>query len=105
MDRDGLKRTLVKVLDHIQTTGHHPVPSLKGSTCPLEDLEGFDSQMAVVATGLLSAELGVPIPNDLNIFQAKKGNKRLTIDEIVEVVEGLGSDGNPGATSRANTSR
>ena len=89
MDRNGIEQVLRKVLRHIQKAGNHPAPDLKGTACPLEDLEGFDSPIAVVATGLLASELGVPIPNDTNVFVASKGKGKLTIDETVDALQQL----------------
>ncbi len=59
------------------------------STRPLEDLPGFDSKVAPVATSDLARELGISIPNDENIFVEPSGRRLLTVSEIVVRVLGI----------------
>lgn len=89
MDRDNIRLALIDALRHIQQCGGYPVPELTGSMRPLEDLQGFDSHMAVTATGNLSAALRVPIAAGNNIFRLDDGTRKLTIDEVVEILVGL----------------
>ena len=86
MKPEDVKPTLIQVIQNIQhDSGYGGVP-INGSTCPPNDLEGFDSKIWPVATGILATELGVDIPVDKNIFIARDGKRRLTVDEVVAVV-------------------
>ena len=86
MKPGDIKHKLIDVIQNIQSiSGHGSIP-LNGSICPTNDLEGFDSLIWPVATGMLAGSLGVDIPLDKNIFLAKDGKRHLTIDEIVTVV-------------------
>jgi hypothetical protein len=98
MDSQTIRDRVISVLEHVQKSGNYPAPRLTGSTCPLKDLDGFDSQMGVTATGLLAVALGTPIAADRNLFRAKGATRALTIDEVVvevslDLVAGLGADG------------
>lgn len=86
MDAATVKEKLTKVLDHIQRTTKGVAPKITGATRPLEDLEGFDSKVWPVAISMLSAELGVQLPNDQNIFGARRWRQAFTIDESIALV-------------------
>lgn len=86
MDPATVKTRLIEVLQSIQTdSGYPPVP-IDGATCPLSDLEGFDSKMVPVAIAELSDATGISIPNEKNVFAAKNGRERFTVDQIVQEV-------------------
>ena len=93
MDKSTIREKLIAVLLHIQQAQKYPAPVLTGATRPMEDLQGFDSPLAVSATSRLAAALGIEIPAGRNIFREKGGTRALTIDEIVEVVLELASTG------------
>lgn len=84
MDRDTLKNAFVNVLAGIQSDSGYPPVEITGRTCPLEDLEGFDSLIWPISIRLLVKAIGVEIPRKKNIY-VSKGTK-LMVDEIVEVV-------------------
>lgn len=86
MTKEDARRTLVKVLETIQTNSGLPCPKLAGSVKPVDDLEGFDSTVWPVAIGMLSVELKVEIADDLNIFASKDGKETYTIDQAVDLV-------------------
>jgi len=93
MDEGLIRDQLVGVLQTIQReSGYGEVP-ISRNTCPLDDLENFDSKIAPVAITLLTAATGIPIPNRKNIFVSKDGRQRLTIDQIVEEVCKLPQEG------------
>ena len=85
-DRDTVRRALIAVLEHVQKSGNYPILTITDTTRPLEDLEGFDSHMGIIATSLLAAALGIPIPVDRNIFRAEGTTRKLTLKEVVDVV-------------------
>lgn len=89
MDRNDVRHALVGALEHIQQSGSYPIPELTGSIRPLEDLEGFDSHMGVTATGNLSAALRIPIAAGKNLFRMEGGTRKLTVDEVIDILVGL----------------
>jgi hypothetical protein len=84
MDRDTIKEALINLLAGIQSDSGYPPVEITGRTCPLEDLEGFDSLIWPISIRLLVKVIGVEIPRKKNIYISK--GKKLMIDEIVEVV-------------------
>jgi hypothetical protein len=86
VDPAYVKSQLIEVLETIQRdSGFAPIP-ITGSTCPLDDLEGFDSKIAPVATVQLSEAISVMIPPQMNIFVSSDGLQHLTVDQIVAEV-------------------
>ncbi|MDP3539113.1 MAG: hypothetical protein Q8S26_10485 [Azonexus sp.] len=77
---------LVEVLQNIQAASGLQCPKITGATKPLEALPQFDSKIWPVAIGMLAAELGIAIADDVNIFSREKGCVCLTIDETVAMV-------------------
>ncbi len=91
MDPTFVRAKLIEVLAAIQRdSGYSPV-EINGSTCPLDDLEGFDSKIWPVAIAQLAKEAGIAIPDRKNIFVSPDGRRRLTIDQIVIGVCALAS--------------
>jgi hypothetical protein len=84
MDRDTIKDALINLLAEIQSDSGYPSVEVTGRTCPLEDLEGFDSLIWPISIRLLVKVIGVEIPRKTNIYVSK--GKKLMVDEIVEVV-------------------
>lgn len=86
MDREFVREKLTEVLVNIQTMSGLECPPITAETRPIEALKKFDSKMWPVATGMLAASLGAPIPNDVNIFREKGSRTPLTIDQTVGLV-------------------
>jgi hypothetical protein len=87
MDRDVCRARLIEVLGKIQTDGGFADGgSIEGGTVPLDGLEGFDSNLAPVATRRLCRELDIDIPKEKNIFReaGRSSGRKLTIDEIAK---------------------
>ena len=86
MDPTSVKAKLIEILETIQCDqGYAPVP-ITGTTCPFNDLQGFDTKVSPVAVSYLASATGIAIPNGNNIFVSSHGQKKLTVDEIaVEV--------------------
>lgn len=85
MDRDECKARLIEVLSKIQAAGHFADgENIDGGTVPLDELEGFDSNLAPVATRRLCRELDIDIPTERNIFReaGRSSGRKLTVDEI-----------------------
>jgi len=93
VDEALIRDQLVDVLQTIQReSGYGEIP-ISCDTCPLDDLEKFDTKIAPVAITLLAKATGIPIPNRKNIFVSKDGRQRLTIDQIVHGVCKLAQEG------------
>lgn len=86
MNPEDVKLKLIEVLRSIQSDSGYDGKQIVGTTCPLNDLEGFDSTIWPVAVGMLAAALDVNIPNDKNIYLSEDGKRRLTINESAAVV-------------------
>ena len=101
MDRAYVQAKLVEVLQTIQAASGLECPNIKGSTKPIEDLPQFDSKIWPVAIGMLAAELGVTIADDVNIFRLEKGRTPLTISESVAIIVELTKQDGAAAASEA----
>jgi hypothetical protein len=86
VDAATVKTKLVKILQEIQATSGLPCPDLNDATRPIEDLDEFDSKIWPVAAGMLAAELGIEIADDVNIFRREKTKTALTINETTAMV-------------------
>lgn len=83
---DTVTQKLIEVLRGIQSDSGFEDGVVTGSTCPLRDLEGFDSLVWPYSIGELADELGEEIPNDVNIFVSKDGRRKLTVEETARAV-------------------
>lgn len=86
-----MKRILTDVLRQIQVDSRLDCPPLKGGTKPVEHLPGFDSKVWPVATTIFASEVGMTIPNDVNIFFDESTKLARSIDEIVSFLSELQS--------------
>jgi hypothetical protein len=81
MDPVTLKEKLIAVLGHIQADSGLECPPLTGATKPVGNIPKFDSKVWPVATTILAMEIGVLIPNDVNIFVDERTKLPRPIDE------------------------
>ena len=90
MRAKDVQGAVIEVLQEIQSDSGFKERPIGGSTCPVKDLEGFDSPIWLDATGMISTKLGINIPLNHNIFVSH--GKPLTIDEsvakICELIQG-----------------
>lgn len=86
MDEINVTEKLIEVLQEIQRNSGYECEGIVADTCPLQDLEGFDSKLWPVAIGMLEKNLGVNIPKKTNIYVSEDGTKRLTIKQTAAVV-------------------
>lgn len=86
MSPEDVEVKLIEVFQEIQSDSGYQVTQITGTTCPMTDLEGFDSLLCIEAIGMLADRLDVEIPNNNNIFLSKDGKRWLTIEESVAVV-------------------
>ena len=82
MTREEVRRAVIGVLTELQQLRGEEVPDVDDETCPLEDLEGFDSVSAVEATTRLEDELGLTL--DAKLFWEKGDGKPLGVGEIAD---------------------
>jgi hypothetical protein len=81
MTPEVVKENLINVLKSIQSDSGYDSDSITDSTCPLQDLQGFDSKVWPYSIGELATKIGMNIPNNANIYVSKDGERRLTIGE------------------------
>ena len=86
MDPTALKGKLIAVLGQIQAESGLECPRLTGNTKPVENLPEFDSKVWPVATTILAIEVGMTIPNDVNIFVDETTKLARSIDETADFV-------------------
>ena len=86
MNPKDVEVKLVEVLQEIQSDSGYDGSGIMGTTCPLNDLKGFDSMLWPVAIGMLATALEVKIPNNKNIFLSKDDKRQLTISESAAMV-------------------
>ena len=89
MDPAALKGELIAVLGQIQTDSGLECPPLTGATKPVENLPEFDSKVWPVAITILATEIGVTIPNDVNIFVDERTKLPCSIDDTAIFVSDL----------------
>ena len=89
MDPTALKGKLIAVLGQIQADSGLECPPLTGATKPVENLPEFDSKVWPVATTILATEIGMTIPNDVNIFVDETTKLPRSIDETAVIVGNL----------------
>ncbi len=83
MDKDEVIKVISAVLAEVQSSsGRQPVV-VTGDTCPIGDLDGFDSLNGVEASVELSDRLGVDLPG-VNAFINEKGTEALKVSEIAD---------------------
>lgn len=86
MDPTTVTRKLIAVLGQIQAESGLECPRLTGAAKPVEDLPEFDSLVWPVATTLLATEIGMTIPNEVNIFVDERTKLPRSIDETAVAV-------------------
>lgn len=85
MTREDMERIILDVLTEIQNMSGADCPDMDGTTCPLQDLPQFDSQLALLATVELCARLEYEIPKDVNVFVDEEARPR-RITEIRDAI-------------------
>ena len=87
MDRISIERELLEALREVQElSGHEPAP-IDANTCPINELEQFDSLRGVETTFLLSTKLKCGFKThkgEINLFVSKDGRRALKVAEIVD---------------------
>lgn len=82
---DIMEKVILAVRQHQEMSGRS-IDHLDGNTCPIGGVEGFDSLSAEEATLILSDLLGHDIPETVNPFVAKSGNRANTVNQVAHEV-------------------
>ncbi|MGA2031211.1 MAG: hypothetical protein ABSG68_03050 [Thermoguttaceae bacterium] len=88
MNRAEVVKVIVAVLAELQSISGRPETQISEGTCPIGDLDHFDSLNGVEASVELSDRLGIDLPG-VNAFVNEKGTKALTISEVADAICGL----------------
>ena len=85
MDRKDILQRLMETVAEVQElSGCAPV-EIGAETCPIHDLDGFDSLRGVETTVLLAMKLKCEFKagkGEVNVFVSKDGRRALRIEEI-----------------------
>jgi hypothetical protein len=87
MDRNNIEKELMETIREVQELSGHESSQLDHNTCPINDLEHFDSLRGVETTCLLSMKLKCKFKSpkgEINVFVSKDGRRALSIGEIVD---------------------
>jgi hypothetical protein len=83
MNQAEVVAVLLDVLTTIQQNSGRNIAAISGDTCPIGDLDGFDSLNGVEATVELADRLGIVIAS-ISIFVNESGTKALSVTEIAK---------------------
>jgi len=86
MDRNEILQRLIETVVEVQELSGCAPLEINAQTCPIYDLDGFDSLRGVEVTILLAAKLKCQFKagkGDVNVFVSKDGRGALRIEEAV----------------------
>ena len=86
MSQDDILRHLVETVAEVQEISGCTAEKITAETCPIKDLEGFDSLRGVEATIILAEKLKCKFKagtEDVNVFVSKDRRRALRIEEAV----------------------
>ena len=84
MDKIEIISKVVDTVIQVQEVSGRAGVEVSGSTRPVGGIEGFDSLNGLEATIMLSASLGIDIPEACNPFVSKDGSRATTVSEIAD---------------------
>ncbi len=82
MTKGDIFNAVVNGISKVQALSGRALPLLTESTCPIGDLEGFDSMNAVEACTFIAAQIGYALKP--HIMLSSSPDKPLQICQIVE---------------------
>src|SRR5688500_14931933 len=85
MDANTVTRALIAIHRELQEDAGHEPDAVNDSTCPLDDLPGFDSLLIPDAIRTLARRLGValaPATKFPDLYRSKDGTRKLNVAEI-----------------------
>lgn len=93
MDLETVTSKVIEVIKSIgRDSGCEEAP-VDETTRPINDLSWFDSLMWPVSMSLLADELGMEIPDDVNIYKSEKGDPLSTREAAARLIEILHTKG------------
>jgi hypothetical protein len=87
MDSRAIEKLLIETLHEVQVLGGHAPARIDLQTCPIKDLDQFDSLTGVETTILLSMKLKCEFKSkkgEVNVFVSKDARRALTVKEIAD---------------------
>ena len=85
MKKEEAVKNVIQVLDQLQKDSGRQAVRMSASTCPIGDLEQFDSLNGVEATVEIADKLNVELPG-VSVFVDETGTRALSVSEIADVV-------------------
>ena len=84
MDKEQIATKVIETVTQVQDVSGRSSAGIGASTRPVGGVEGFDSLSGVEATVMLSASIGVDLPDDYNPFISSDGKRALSVSEIAD---------------------
>jgi hypothetical protein len=84
MEKAEIMEKVIEAVRQVQELSGRPVGNIGRRTCPIRDVEGFDSLSGIEATVILSESLKQDLPEEYNAFISKDGRRALSVIEITE---------------------
>ncbi len=89
MDRKEIKSILVRCIEEIQELNGLPLSDVRDSTCPVGDLEGFDSLIMIELVVRLSIIIGLELDDEIFYAKPELPQGRVSSLSIRDIVENL----------------
>jgi len=89
MDRRDTKTILVRCIKEIQELNGLPISDVQDSTCPVEDLEGFDSLIMIELVVQLSSLIGLELEDEIFYANPESAQGRMSSLSIRDIVESI----------------
>ncbi len=86
MERIEIERRLIETLHEVQELSGCVRVEINSNTCPIDDLDGFDSLRGVETTVLLAMKMKQEFKagkGEVNVFVSKDGRRVLSVEETV----------------------
>jgi acyl carrier protein len=85
MKKTEAVKVVIDVLKSVQEISGREFGEIVVSTCPIGDLDGFDSLSGVEASAVLSDRIGIELPG-VNAFVNQNGTKALSVNQISDAI-------------------
>ncbi len=89
MDRGEIKTILVRCIKDIQELNGLPISDVRDSTCPVGDLEGFDSLIMIELVVELSSLIGLELDDEIFYANPESAQGRMSSLSIRDIVESI----------------
>lgn len=87
MQRQDIEKHLIEAIREVQEMSGHVAVAIDLNTCPISDLENFDSLRGAETTTFLAIKLKCEFKSkkgEVNPFISKDGRRALKVHEIVD---------------------